>query len=460
MAGTEKTTVPQPASSGIGEITDLVKLLTGTQTSSTQSGDTGALSSIIAELTANNPAQQQAVLQSIFQQAAGKIPGIMGNTYNATGSRGAPGQLTPQLQELMSQVTLAAQQQMAAQSLQNSQQRISAAQTIANANRSATTKEHAGGQSFLQDAAKLLATADVAKKLTGFDAIAKTKDGVKSLIDMIAGDAGGGSPGDIARLMSSVDFNSNDPTNVLTGADWASLGDSAVSGVSRPTEIALALQSLDSASPQTVDFSSLISSNDVNAVTDWNGNPDGSQLSTSDWDQLGADASNFSSGSDAAASSGSGTNYGSYLKVADYIDKPEKAKDIFDLSDGDWKDDISDVTDAGAIVLPPLAAVRPALNMVDAQHQEMANFVTDPNQWWKDVIGGDSPLVNAHVDMANGIVQSVVGTGDMLGRATETAGNAVGDLAQGIGDSVGDFFGGSLSFGSIADSVIGDIFGW
>lgn len=466
MAGTEKATVPVQSGGGISEITDLVKLLTGTQTSSAQTGDTGALSSIIAELGANSPAQQQAVMQTIFQQAAGKIPGIMGNTYNATGSRAAPGQLSPQLQDLMSQVTLAAQQQMAAQSLQNSQQRIAAAQTIAGANRSAVTREATGGTKFLQDAGKLLATADVAKKLTGFDAVAKVKSGAKSLFDMATADSG--AAGTSGMQLVSGDPGSFGAAGDLSGLNFGSMpGYEGVSSL-MPTGIDQLVATLggdSGSSAASLDIGGLMSSADsitsadVNAVTNWNGNTDGSTLSNSDWDAMGDDATNFSSGSDASASSGSGTNYGSYLKAAKYIDDPKSVEDIFDFSDGDWKDDIGDVTDAGSLYWAPLGFVRPALTVLEqgvghgidiavANTESALDLWSDPDQWLKDLTTGNNKSVNSMLegteeglqlagDFASGIGQSVVDTGDMIGRATETVGNAVGDVFE----SVGDFFG-------------------
>lgn len=433
MAGTEKATVPAQAGGGISEITELVKLLTGTQSSSTQTGDTGALSSIIAELGANSPAQQQAVLQSIFQQAAGKIPGIMGNTYNATGSRVAPGQMTPQLQDLMSQVTLAAQQQMAAQSLQNSQQRIAAAQTIAGANRSAITREATGGTKFLQDAGKLLATADVAKKLTGFDAVAKVKSGAKSLFDMATADSG--AAGTSGLQLVSGDPGSFGAASDLSGLNFGSMpGYEGVSSL-MPTGVDQLVATLggdSGSSAASLDIGGLMSSADsitsadVNAVTNWNGNVDGSTLSNSDWDAMGDDATNFSSGSNASASARSGTSYGSYLKAAEYAVDADKRKNILSFNDGDWKDDIGDITEAGAIFFPPLAAVRPAIEYTDAGVSFTTDMYNDPGQAMQDVADGDRLTGNLIVDSTT---QGI--------KAGETIGNAVGDVFE----SIGDFFG-------------------
>lgn len=188
--------------------------------------------------------------------------------------------------------------------------------------------------------------------------------------------------------------------------------------------------------------------------------------------------SNFSAGSNASASSGSGTNYGSYLKVADYIDKPEKRGDILDLSDGDWKDDIADVTDAAAIAYPILGLVRPALNLGaaavgdlttnlsdqtanvtkywDKSIEDITDSFSDPGQAvglgltlgknfldfstdfvniaTENALSPDNEFTNALTDTASGIVGTVVNLGDMVGRAGETVGNAVGDLVSGIGD--------------------------
>lgn len=173
------------------------------------------------------------------------------------------------------------------------------------------------------------------------------------------------------------------------------------------------------------------------AVTSGMEQLDPTPMTEADWNQIGEDAtsSNFSIGSDSSA--GSSTSIGGYLKIANYIDKPETAKDIFDLSDGDWKDDISDITDAASIYFPPAALVRPALNSIDASTQEITNFVQDPDQWFKDLIGGDDPMTNNAVNTVKGAVNAVEGTVDMVGRAAETTGNAVGDVIE----SIGDFFG-------------------
>lgn len=438
MAGdTTKPRVAAP-SSGIGDIAELVKLVSGETTQSTQTGDTGALSAIIAELAANNGPQQQALLESIFQQAAGKIPGIMGNTYNATGSRAAPGKLSPQLQDLMSQVTLAAQQQLASQSLQNSGQRVQAGQAIAGANRTASNVQATGATKFLQDVTKLAGANSAVKSLTGgkFDPFDKLKSGVEQVASMFSG--GSGSPGlsvsgaapagaGMSADLSGLNIGSNlnpgslsvalDAASALNGTNWAAALDptmpdfTSASAVQAPDTSGLNLGS-------NLEFGSTSVADPGLSLTD-------------------PDFANFSLSSDGATTSESGSNYGSYLKLAKYADNPSQVKDIFGFSDGDWKDDISDVTDAASIAAPPLGMVRPALNLVDSFDKSAGEFVTNPQGFIDGLLHGENDFVNANIQLADGVVQTVVDTGDMLGRAGETVGNAVGDVFE----SIGDFFG-------------------
>lgn len=439
MAGeTSKPRVSTP-SSGVGDIAEVLKLIAGENSTSTQTGDTGPLSAIISELAGNNSAQQTAVLQSIFQQAAGKIPGIMGNTYNATGSRAAPGQLPPQLQDLMAQVTLAAQQQLAAQSLQNSGQRIQAAQTIAGANRSAVTKEASGAQKVLQDITKLAGANGAIKSLTGgkFDPFDKLKSGVEQVAGMFSG---GGSPG-----MAPISVNPATPLSSGGGADLSGLNIGSNLGVASGSTALDVLGSLDG-----TNFAALMDPSMPSAGAAVLQSPDVSNLNLGGNLEFGStsvadagtsltdpDFANFSSGSSAPASTGSGTNYGSYLKLANYADNPKQVESIFDFSDGDWKDDVSDVTDAASIAAPPLSMVRPALNLMDSFDKSAWQAVSDPGGFVDGIFHGDNDFINANFGLATGGVQTLVDTGDMIGRAGETIGNAIGDVFE----DIGSFFG-------------------
>lgn len=297
---------------------------------------------------------------------------------------------------------------------------------------STTTTKTSGaiGKGDAGNAAKILAALQGANQLKGLlnPLVSKIGDkyGVKSvedigskLADMVMG--GEATPGEV---MAATDWNGNAGTDSLDVAQWEQAGNSATSGLE-----SLGASISSGAESSTVDLSSFMSSPDssaAEAVTDWNGNTNGTTLSNDEWDQMGSDATNFSAGSNASASSGASTNYGSYLKIADYIDKPKKRGNIFDFSDGDWKDDIGDITDAISIFYPPAAFARSAMEYSDAGVSFAVDFYNDPGQAMQDVADGDRLTGNLMVDATT---QGI--------KAGETIGNAVGDVVESIGDLFG-----------------------
>lgn len=139
-------------------IASILQTLGGTRTT-TSAGDTGALQSVLAQLQGQD---YTALLQGIFQQAAGQIPGLQAAYGNAVGARsGGNSAVQAALQALLQQTTLAAQQQIATQQNQNLQTQTQAASGIANATRGTTQRQGTD----LGGAAKSLAVLQLLSKL-------------------------------------------------------------------------------------------------------------------------------------------------------------------------------------------------------------------------------------------------------------------------------------------------------
>lgn len=146
-------------------------------TSSTNAGDTAALQSVLQQLQGTNYEQ---LLQSIFAQAGGQIPGLQAAYGNAIGARsGGNTAVQAALQKLLQQTTLLGQQQIAQQQAQNLQTQTQAAQGIAQATRGTTTKQTSGTN--LGQAAQMIAGLQLFSKLRDM-----TKEG-GSLSDMFGG---------------------------------------------------------------------------------------------------------------------------------------------------------------------------------------------------------------------------------------------------------------------------------
>jgi hypothetical protein len=235
-----------------------------------------------------------------------------------------------------------------------------------------------------------------------------------------------GSTEDMSQKLADFIFGTTplpdvSPSMGFLGADAPAASFSeAVSGqVGGNLDLSSALDSFASlfASPSSVDVASLDLSS---SAPDVGTNADGS---------MKFDFSNFSSDANSAgASSTSGGTDINYLKIAQYADNPESFKNIYDFSDGDWKDDVSDITDAASVFFPPAGAVRPGLNQLDGNFKSQRSFFDNPGQWFENLMSGDDPFVNANIDLVKGVGKSIESTADMIGRAGETIGNATNDV--------------------------------
>jgi hypothetical protein len=104
-------------------------------------GNVAPLEQVLAQLQGQD---FNALLQSIFQQAGGQIPGLQAAYGNAIGARsGGNSAVQAALNELLKQTTLAGQQQVVQQQGQNLQTQQQAAANIAQATRG--TKTETGG---------------------------------------------------------------------------------------------------------------------------------------------------------------------------------------------------------------------------------------------------------------------------------------------------------------------------
>jgi hypothetical protein len=122
-------------------VAQLAQLLGGTKTTGT--ADTAALQQVLAQMQQQNtPEGQAAQLQALFQQAAGAIPGLQGAYANAVGARrGGNSAVQGALNKLLSQVTLAGQQQQNT----NLNNQAQAAGALANATRGTQASTNLGG---------------------------------------------------------------------------------------------------------------------------------------------------------------------------------------------------------------------------------------------------------------------------------------------------------------------------
>ncbi len=162
----------QAPQTGVTDIINLVNTLggrTGTQTTTQSPADIAGLQALQQQLQG---ADYNALLQSVFQQAAGAIPGLQsayGRAVGARTARNAPVQAA--LNELLKQTTVAAQDKIAQQQLQNQQIQAQAGQAVAQATKGTTQTTQEKSGTNLQKAAALLALLQAATKLSGSNTV-------------------------------------------------------------------------------------------------------------------------------------------------------------------------------------------------------------------------------------------------------------------------------------------------
>lgn len=189
------------AGNGIGNIAELLGLLGGQKGTTTVQGDTGALNSVIGQIQATDPA---ALLQSIFSQAGGQIPGLTAARSNAVGARTGGNSVSgTAVDKLLQDTVLKAQQQLMSQKLQQQALQVQAGTAIAGANKTQQTQQGTN----LGKAGTILGALSAGQKLLGSPLGQQVVQKGKGLFDQLTGGGGTGA----ADLSSSAatDFGSN-----------------------------------------------------------------------------------------------------------------------------------------------------------------------------------------------------------------------------------------------------------
>jgi hypothetical protein len=150
------------------DIASMLQTLLGSSASVSQStnpGDITALQTLLGQLQG---ADYSALLQGIFQQAAGQIPGLQQGMGNAIGARsGGNSAVQSALQQLLQQTTLAGTQAVSNAQLQNQQIQAQAGNAVAQATKNTQQKTTNKQPGILPELAGLLAVLKGAQAVTG-----------------------------------------------------------------------------------------------------------------------------------------------------------------------------------------------------------------------------------------------------------------------------------------------------
>lgn len=205
---------------GLGSIIDLANLFGGKSTTTKNSADTSQLQAILGQVQGNDP---NALLQTIFQKAAGQIPGLQARFSNAVGARsGSNGAVQAMLQDLLKQTTLAGQQQVQQQTLLGQQLQGDLAGKIASLNSKQT-----------QQSGTNLGAA--AKGLFGLQLLSKVMDSglgkkAKGLFDSF-GNSDGATDVSSSGVADSFTFPNMDFGSASTSGDVFNVGDFGSGGL-------------------------------------------------------------------------------------------------------------------------------------------------------------------------------------------------------------------------------------
>ena len=212
---------------GMGSITDILTLLGGDKSKSTTTSDTSALQGVLNNLQGNQDYSK--LLESIFTQAGGQIPGLTASLSNSIGARtGSNSAVTTALGKLLESTALKGQAQIAQQQQNNQQLQVQAANGIAQGNR--TTTSSTPGSKVAQAGAALslggkFLDSSMGKSLTGK---------AKSAYDSLFGDSTGGAGANLTPGADAADFASFDSSTLndfgSTSADLSSVFSDAASG--------------------------------------------------------------------------------------------------------------------------------------------------------------------------------------------------------------------------------------
>lgn len=311
----------------------------GQKTSTTQ--NTSALQDVLAQLNGIDPSAQ---LATLFQQAQAKIPQIAA-AKAGSGSRTPGGTLDPQMAKLLSQITLAAQQQMSQQQLQKAEIATRAAQGVANGSTQVTQTPQASSMQKLMQA---ITVAQGAGKMFGVDL---GQEGGKKLRELFGITSTGlGESVSPIGLSSGLDFGSgSQPFTGLSGADLS---------IPSPS------MSFGNDFSGFSDFSSFGSMPDFSSSFSFGDMSSAPALSFGDV-SFGSGGGGFGSGLDfgsfpsgtegAGASFSTGLSSGSpsimpLFSAANYLANPSKIGDAFELGEGNVLGDISQLASLGSTI--------------------------------------------------------------------------------------------------------------
>lgn len=148
----------------LAQLAQLLPALFGSSaTQTTSPGNTQALQQLLSQLQG---ADYQGTLQSVFQQAAGQIPGMQQAFGNAVGARsGSNSSVEAALSQLMQQTAIQGQAQVANQQLQNQQIQANAGNAITQTTQGTTQTKKQDGS--MKQIAGLLGLMQAGMKLTG-----------------------------------------------------------------------------------------------------------------------------------------------------------------------------------------------------------------------------------------------------------------------------------------------------
>jgi hypothetical protein len=153
-----------PVGDPLGGLPQLLQALGGTRTTqSTNAGDTAALTQLISQLQGTD---YNKLLEAVFQQAAGAIPGFQAAYGNAVGARSTGNSaVQAALNKLLTQAAIQGQSQIADQQLRNAQIQAQAGGSIAQATRGTQQTQKSGTN--LGQAATMIAGLQLLGKARG-----------------------------------------------------------------------------------------------------------------------------------------------------------------------------------------------------------------------------------------------------------------------------------------------------
>jgi hypothetical protein len=138
MAGPNAGGDKVSAGTGLSGVVELFNLIGGQRTNQTTTLSPADISGLQALQTELQGADYTALLESIFNQARGAVPGISAGYGRTMGRTYGNAQMQAALAELLKQTTLTAQKQIADQRIQNQQIQANVGANIANATRGTT----------------------------------------------------------------------------------------------------------------------------------------------------------------------------------------------------------------------------------------------------------------------------------------------------------------------------------